>query len=222
MKSLITQQIPVDSYKDFLLSSKKLSFYGKETNSEVYIPPPVVVSVEEVKETKEPKIKQEPASPSKKKEKEKVTEISMEPLSPIKLEIKDLNTTEQRKEIRSQSLATESVCRVNILSTYESGSGYTKHTMYEIGVKYGKEHIICAHRFKDFKKLHLELKEDYPNIPDMPSTGFGLGFSSTDPETVAERRDKLEKFLAACVDSRGIRTHPAVMEFLELNKFAMI
>mmetsp|Transcript_3460 Transcript_3460/g.3197 ORF Transcript_3460/g.3197 Transcript_3460/m.3197 type:complete len:421 (-) Transcript_3460:1-1263(-) len=218
MKFLVLRNIPLEAYKDFLLPNSALAFYGKEANSEVYLPSfqaPVVVAVEEVKEIKEikeiPEMKEvinpEPISPKKKKN--ETSEISMEPISPSP-------AIEEKRELRSQSLIIEPACRVNILSTYESGSGYSRHTMYEIGVKYGKEHIICAHRFKDFKKLHEELKKDFTSLPDLPSSG--LTFSSTDPEIVSERRDKLERFLAECVENPAIRSHQAVLDFLELNK----
>jgi hypothetical protein len=105
---------------------------------------------------------------------------------------------------------------VSITTTYNSGMGYKKHTMYEIEVQTERNTRLVSRRFTDFKKLDDKIRKKYGKVGQLPQ--YGMGVSSTDPRVVADRRFKLQKYLEDLISHEGVRTDPAVLEFLELDK----
>lgn len=105
---------------------------------------------------------------------------------------------------------------VSITTTYNSGVGYKKHTMYEIEITTPQNNQVVSRRFTEFKKLDDRIRKKYGRIGQLPTSGMGV--SSTDPRVVADRRFKLQKYLEDLISREEIRTDPGLLEFLELDK----
>lgn len=104
--------------------------------------------------------------------------------------------------------------QIAVMSAFETGSGSTKHTMYVVASTLGPESLVCARRFKEFQNLHDRLKKKYSNLPAFPSASMGQ--SSTDPKVVATRKERLQSYLTALVETQGLSKDTSLLEFLNI------
>lgn len=76
------------------------------------------------------------------------------------------------------------------------------------------EIVETRHRFKEVYRLFSNLKEIGPQLPDLPSKKM---FSRFDPHFVEDRRQDIERFVAAIVADAFLVRHPQFLSFLNLE-----
>lgn len=213
LKFLVDQDIKSNKLLEFLQPKSIVDYYGKKIQD----PEEVDSSRKKSKETEQeipdiiPRNKQihRTFTPGDSSHIENEAHLSQE-FSSVTL----VNQRMMREESISSCLE-DMAYTVSILTTYNSGMGYKKHTMYEIEVQTERNTRLVSRRFTDFKKLDDKIRKKYGRIGQLPQ--YGMGVSSTDPRVVTDRRFKLQKYLEDLISNEEVRTDPAVLEFLELD-----
>ena len=188
---IVQEELPFENLDKFLQPQSLVPFYGKRKAGTGFLTSSFVMQTPE----EAPKA---------------VEEIAPQEIAPQEILPQEVPS----EEITPASTTEDTLC-VAVISNYEAGSGYTKHTMYEISVKKGDQQKLVAHRFKEFKKLNDKLSKKYPKAWEFPA--HGIGVSSVNPKVVQERMAKLDQFLKFITENSQISQDEELIDFLNLN-----
>lgn len=106
---------------------------------------------------------------------------------------------------------------VMILSYAKEWVNGKEVVFYNIDLKMGSAEWKVSRRYKDFEKLHEELKKNNGRIPDLPSKSI---LPLNKQEDIEQRRLGLEKYLQYLLPRLDIYSNPSFHEFTDLEENA--